>query len=192
MMQHQTVALLVLLVLVAVLNHLYKSSPPDTRGFKIIKTLLPSNATVNGMNAINSATGKVFRGERIRTYDGERRFSVSVSFADGNRNRDSKDEKTIRWELRKMERCDNDFCTHRGRAQGIERERLVHCDCGRYENPPQLHGRTDEGQHQRIHQHGHQYGDDAQYSKQEWRLNSLFIGRRPTRMDGSRTRPDER
>jgi hypothetical protein len=69
------------------------------------------------MNAINSATGKVFRGERIRTYDGERRFSVSVSvsFADGNsnsahnnnnkdddattnRNRDSSGEKTIHCE----------------------------------------------------------------------------------------------
>jgi len=82
--------------LLAVMNHLHKSLPPDTRGFKTIKDaadvhadLLSNNRTINDINVINSATGKVFRGERIRTYDGERRFSVSVWFADSNSNSNS-------------------------------------------------------------------------------------------------------
>jgi len=68
--------------LLAVMNHLHKSLPPDTRGFKTIKDaadvhadLLSNNRTINDINVINSATGKVFRGERIRTYDGAQSYN---------------------------------------------------------------------------------------------------------------------
>eukprot|EP00923_Selenidium_pygospionis_P034046 GHVN01059535.1.p1 GENE.GHVN01059535.1~~GHVN01059535.1.p1 ORF type:complete len:281 (+),score=14.89 GHVN01059535.1:139-981(+) len=106
------------LLLASLLNSRYKSFVPlDTRGSKTIKnilsTRLPDNVTMNTINSINSATGKVFRGERIRIYDGERRFSVSVSFGNSNsahndndkngdtttnRNRDSIYDKTIHCE----------------------------------------------------------------------------------------------
>jgi hypothetical protein len=101
--KNKTYVLLVAVLVVSMtwlsvaMNRLHNSLPPDTsrsktttntaskdavNGTHVHAELLSNNGTINAIDIninINSATGKVFRGERIRTYNGERRFSFSFA-----------------------------------------------------------------------------------------------------------------